>query len=283
MFPLRIKLQLMLVSLSIVAMYVKFAFSKEQKSKTSNSTQKQNKRVNTKKNTKKKVMLKTKQLNKIHKKQWKRHQAKKAPIVDNQKQLVSTNFYDAFKHQMTLQFEHKVGSNLDLVHAKPIVLTKLQKQQCIYVVYRDIKNNYENDQYGVNALAKTAQTIYETNRYQSVLFTRANNIGGQKAFHNEPFYLKIDDKKDCCKGEYPYSRFIAFNSPKHSLEWGCEKILQAPRYAKARHHYTNPQQWIYEVHKAGYATKKTYAADIVRLFDEVRAAIKVFENHNNHA
>jgi len=130
-----------------------------------------------------------------------------------------------------------------------------------YLMY---KREYQNPQYGINALAKVSQDLYETGNYSSPLFNYASNISGVKAMHGEPnYYLVHDDGVDCRKEDGKYSRFLIFLTPEASMKYTCINILGKSRYKNARAHYDNAEKWIKGVHDAGYATGNTYSKVII--------------------
>jgi hypothetical protein len=189
---------------------------------------------------------------------------------------MSVSLNSAFEDQLSFKYSFPTGTNLDKIQFKPIVMSREHKMMKIYAVYCFIKQNYQNSEYKINALMKTAQILVETDRFRSPLFNIANNIGGQKAFHNEAYFLKKDDSRDCIKGEFPYSRFIAYDGPRSSIEYGCGILLQQPRYRKALSYWNNPQRQIVEIHKAGYAMDPKYSRKIIGVFNEVLEAIVFF-------
>ena len=173
-----------------------------------------------------------------------------------------------------------VGDNLTLLRragkVHKVELDQSEIEANTVAVYKYIKKNYENDSYAINALAKTAQILYETGRFSSVLFNYASNVAGQKCFGGSSYVLSLDDKMNCVAGEYPYSRFVKFNTPFESIDYGCKKILQKRNYDRKNNVYQNPFSWIEAVYRGGYAVDSRYVRAVT---EQILFVKKVLKKH----
>lgn len=169
---------------------------------------------------------------------------------------------NCFRSQRNFAVSYPDGTNLTLLRksgkVKSPIVSRKEWEENIVGIFLFVKKNYENSTYNINALSKTGQVLIETNDFKSLLFNIGGNIGGQKAFNDEAYFLSLDDKLNCKPGEYPYSRFIKWTDPLESLRWGCESLLQKPRYSGKNSYGHSPKDWIRKVHSAGYAINPDY-------------------------
>ncbi len=129
----------------------------------------------------------------------------------------------------------------------------------------------EQREYGVPASVAIAQSMLETGYGESELATKANNWFGIKCF-SKPSPLQNGcyeiDTTEYDENGNPYIETARFRSyddiAKSFLDHGRFLTVHS-RYAEAFNYTDDPDRFIVEVHKAGYATDPEYSNKIIRL------------------
>lgn len=120
----------------------------------------------------------------------------------------------------------------------------------------------EQEKYGIPASIKIGQGLLESNRGKSELATKANNHFGIKCFSKKCKKGHCMNKKDDSHKDFFRVYRTAWESYRaHSI------FLQKKRYK----HLIGKQykDFAYGLKKAGYATSKTYADDLIRLIEQL--------------
>lgn len=135
---------------------------------------------------------------------------------------------------------------------------------------------YNQAVYRVPASVTIAQSILESGWGRSSLVTRANNYFGIKCatpkFRNTwttGCVLKSTTEYDASNSPYQINdHFRSYPSMRNSFRDHGEFLSTRSRYAAAFKYTLNPDQFIREVGKAGYATDNRYADYIIRLMKQ---------------
>ncbi len=129
----------------------------------------------------------------------------------------------------------------------------------------------EQREYGVPASVAMAQSMLETGYGESELATKANNWFGIKCFsklsplQNGCYEIETTEYDENGNPYIETARFRAYDDiAKSFLDHGRFLTVHS-RYAEAFNHTDDPDQFIREVHKAGYATDPEYSNKIIRL------------------
>ncbi len=115
---------------------------------------------------------------------------------------------------------------------------------------------------GIPASITLAQGIIESAFGNSTLAREANNHFGIKC-HNwdKETHYHDDDKKNEC--------FRKYKNAEESYRDHTDFLVNTPRYRFLFQYRSDDyKQWAYGLQKAGYATSKTYAADLIRTIEE---------------
>uniref|UniRef100_UPI001ABEF500 glucosaminidase domain-containing protein n=1 Tax=Amycolatopsis kentuckyensis TaxID=218823 RepID=UPI001ABEF500 len=119
--------------------------------------------------------------------------------------------------------------------------------------------------YGVPASVTVAQAIQESNWGQAA---PGNNHFGIKCFNGPgPIANGCQDlpTHECCPDHVVIASFRTYASIEDSFRDHGLFLRENSRYANAFNYTNNPDQFIREVHKAGYATDPNYANSIINL------------------
>ncbi|HLL64235.1 MAG TPA: sporangiospore maturation cell wall hydrolase GsmA [Micromonosporaceae bacterium] len=122
----------------------------------------------------------------------------------------------------------------------------------------------------VPASVTIAQAILESGWGRSGLAARHNNYFGMKCFGQGPFANgchvyrthECDAAGVCSPTEASFRTYASVGA---SFRDHGRLLGTAPRYRPAFAHTRNPNQFLAEVHKAGYATSPTYTANVQRV------------------
>lgn len=130
------------------------------------------------------------------------------------------------------------------------------------------------ERFGVPASVASAQAILESGWGKSDLAQEANNYFGIKCADGETGSnasscvnydtWEVIDGNDTTVND----AFRAYSSPSDSFLDHGQFLTENPRYAEAFNHSDDPDQFIREVAKAGYATDPEYADKIISLMDK---------------
>lgn len=71
------------------------------------------------------------------------------------------------------------------------------------------------------------------------------------------------------KSQKVQARFKAYSSPADSVDDFANFILENPRYSTALKHAANPERFIQELQKAGYATDPKYADKVISILHQI--------------
>jgi hypothetical protein len=115
---------------------------------------------------------------------------------------------------------------------------------------------------GIPASITLAQGIIESGFGNSTLARKANNHFGIKCHNWEgEKHYHDDDAKDEC--------FRKYDSPEDSYRDHTDFLMRTPRYRFLFEYRSDDyKQWAHGLQKAGYATSKTYARDLIRTIEE---------------
>lgn len=115
---------------------------------------------------------------------------------------------------------------------------------------------------GIPASITLAQGILESGNGNSTLARKANNHFGIKC-HNwdgEKHYHDDDAKDEC---------FRKYDSAEESYRDHTDFLMKTPRYRFLFEYRSDDyKSWAHGLQKAGYATSKTYASDLIRTIEE---------------
>ena len=121
----------------------------------------------------------------------------------------------------------------------------------------------EMNKYNIPASVTLAQGILESNRGQSKLAKKTNNHFGIKCFSKKcPSGHCSNHTDDSHKDFFKIYETAWASYRDHS------KLLQKPRY-KSLYNSMNYADWATGLKRCGYATSKTYAADLIRLIESL--------------
>lgn len=123
----------------------------------------------------------------------------------------------------------------------------------------------------VPASVTVAQAILESGWGRSWLTRQDHSYFGMKCF-GDPGRIAIgcsnyatsecDKKKGCYATR---AAFRAYRSLKESFADHGKQLATLPRYATAMRYTSDPDRFVREIHKAGYATSPTYAENLLKL------------------
>jgi flagellar protein FlgJ len=125
--------------------------------------------------------------------------------------------------------------------------------------------------YGVPASATVAQAILETGWGGSRLARTANNYFGMTCGAWPPGTIatgcregpdRFCDRTGCRAGT---ARFRVYRSMGDSFRDHGLRLATVPRYAVAYGQRGNPDRFVVEIHRAGYATDPAYARTLIRI------------------
>lgn len=121
----------------------------------------------------------------------------------------------------------------------------------------------------VPASVTIAQAILESGWGRSGLSSNDNNFFGMKCFGKGPIAVgcRVYRTYECANGVCAptHASFRSYASVTDSFRDHGRLLGTAPRYRPAFAHTRNPNQFLAEVHKAGYATSPTYTTNVQRL------------------
>lgn len=129
-------------------------------------------------------------------------------------------------------------------------------------------------EYGVPASVTVAQAILESGWGESKLAAGSLNYFGMKCHDRDPGPIAVDcvklATKECDKnGCWPtHAYFRAYESMADSYRDHGSYLRDNPRYAAAFGYTNDADQFIREVHKAGYATDPKYSDKIIALMKD---------------
>ncbi|HEX3732887.1 MAG TPA: glucosaminidase domain-containing protein [Mycobacteriales bacterium] len=129
--------------------------------------------------------------------------------------------------------------------------------------------------YGVPAAVTIGQAILESNWGTSALAVKTNNHFGMKCANNvfgpiatgcasSPTWECANDKG--CYGTI--AMFRVYSSVADSFADHGDKLFLADRYRNAFKFSNDPDQFIREIHKAGYATDPGYSDKVIKLMKQ---------------
>ncbi len=129
--------------------------------------------------------------------------------------------------------------------------------------------------YGIPASVTVAQAILESNWGTSDLVRKTKNHFGMKCFKGAAGVISIgcanSPTTECSKeqGCYPTeAMFRVYRTAADSFADHGHTLYESSRYDPAFKHTDNADQFIREVHKAGYATDPNYTDKIIKLMKE---------------
>lgn len=97
-----------------------------------------------------------------------------------------------------------------------------------------------------------------------------NNYFGIKAVGNNEEYSE-NLTREFLDGDWQKvkARFRTYDSAEDSINGFTSFILNNPRYAKAVEHAEDPERFLKEIHKAGYATDPQYAEKAISILNQI--------------
>jgi LysM repeat protein len=137
---------------------------------------------------------------------------------------------------------------------------KITREQYINV-YKDIAVA-EMNRSGIPASISLAQGMLESDNGNSTLAREANNHFGIKChdWEGETIYHDDDDDNEC---------FRKYKSARESYRDHTDFLLNGSRYVFLFYlDQTDYKGWARGLAKAGYATNRTYASDLIRIIEE---------------
>lgn len=97
-----------------------------------------------------------------------------------------------------------------------------------------------------------------------------NNYFGIKASKNDSRYSENMTTEYLSGGpQKVQARFKAYDSAADSIDGFADFIIENPRYAKAIEHAGDPERFLTELHKAGYATDPRYAEKAISILHQI--------------
>jgi LysM repeat protein len=137
---------------------------------------------------------------------------------------------------------------------------KITREQYIQA-FKDIAVA-EMNRSGIPASISLAQGMLESDNGNSTLARKANNHFGIKChdWEGETIYHDDDDDNEC---------FRKYDSPKDSYRDHTDFLLNGSRYVFLFYlDQTDYKGWARGLEKAGYATTRSYAKDLIRIIEE---------------
>jgi flagellar protein FlgJ len=97
-----------------------------------------------------------------------------------------------------------------------------------------------------------------------------HNYFGIKANGNESEYSE-NSTQEFLDGDWQkvQARFKTYDTVEESINGFTNFILENPRYAKAIEHAEDPERFLTEIHKAGYATDPQYAEKAISILHQI--------------
>ena len=145
------------------------------------------------------------------------------------------------------------------------------------------------NQTGISALAILAQSALETgwgtkvkgNSYFGIkakngILIRTTEISSKPDLHFPEIYSVTKFKDETGKIKYKYdvkTYFAAYATPFDSFLGYADFIQSNPRYAKALAVKSNPDRYLVEVARAGYATGLNYEKSVLEVLESVKKRI----------
>jgi flagellar protein FlgJ len=117
-------------------------------------------------------------------------------------------------------------------------------------------------EYGVPASVTIAQAILESGWGRSSLASTHKNYFGIKCFNQGPIATGCGPIRGATAGSDPYRTYASVGD---SFRDHTRLLTSGPRYQTALRHSGDANQFAVEIHRAGYATSPTYAADLQRV------------------
>lgn len=129
------------------------------------------------------------------------------------------------------------------------------------------------NKYGIPALAMIAQSAQETGYGKTVV---GNMYFGIKAGNTWKGKKQLLWTHEYIKGVYTRVQawFRAYDNAAQSFDDYAKMISSNPRYKNALQYTDNPEQYITEVAKSGYATDPNYADSIISIMGNVKKKSK---------
>lgn len=125
--------------------------------------------------------------------------------------------------------------------------------------------------YGVPYDAVLAQVAVESGNGGSQLTTKYNNFGGIKAQPGKPRTPPLPTIEGA--GRHEMHAFRAFATPEEGIEEQFKFYVENSRYKQALKYPQDPERFIEELKKAGYATSPTYVKTVVGVLKEVQKVL----------
>jgi flagellar protein FlgJ len=97
-----------------------------------------------------------------------------------------------------------------------------------------------------------------------------NNYFGIKATGNDSGYSE-NPTREFLDGSWQKveAKFKTYDNVEESINGFTNFILENPRYAKAIEHAEDPERFLKEIHKAGYATDPQYAEKAISILHQI--------------
>jgi LysM repeat protein len=137
---------------------------------------------------------------------------------------------------------------------------KITREEYI-LTYKDVAIN-EMNRSGIPASITLAQGMLESDNGNSTLANKANNHFGIKCHEwtGKEYYQNDDDKNEC---------FRKYKSAEDSYIDHTDFLMNSPRYVFLFYlNQTDYRRWAKGLEKAGYATNRSYAKDLIRIIEE---------------
>ena len=160
--------------------------------------------------------------------------------------------YHSKKHDYTLEDE-----DMEAISSKPH--TPLPVTVQAYVKRFAKVAQQEQKKFGIPASVTLAQGILESNRGQSKLASQHNNHFGIKCWCR-------GKQKDCINmaDDSPRDRFKRYGTAWESYRHHSMFVSKMPLKVNKKSNY---KQWARALKKAGYATKSSYAEDLIGIIE----------------
>jgi flagellum-specific peptidoglycan hydrolase FlgJ len=150
----------------------------------------------------------------------------------------------------------------------PVVLTDAQES---FLTEATALARANQRRFGVPASVTIAQAILESGWGRSALVRTANNYFGMTCAHDDhgpvaagcrPGTDRVCDRTGC---RASVANFRAYRSIRESFTDHGRQFVVSPRYATAYAHRADPNRFVAEIHRAGYATDPRYTSLIRKI------------------
>lgn len=130
--------------------------------------------------------------------------------------------------------------------------------------------------YSIPYEAIIAQAAIESGYGQSRLTKEANNFFGIKAGSQwKGKVIEMNTEEEGPRGRYTVkAQFRSYSSPEAGFTGYAKFIHNNPRYAQALNHPKDPEQYIKEIKKAGYATDSQYVDTNLQVQQKIKEYIR---------